>query len=67
MKIDQSDFETLSTELMKDKPNQKIVRNIMLKYKITHGSSPVEQMGALLEHLNSASLQLKKEIKSKDL
>jgi hypothetical protein len=63
----EKDLEILSAELMKDKPNQKLVREIMLKYKITHGPSQVEQMGALLEHLNSTSMALKKDLKLKDL
>jgi hypothetical protein len=56
------EYQTLVDELMKDRPNQDLIRKLMLKQGIAYTPDPISQMSLVLQSLSQMSLKTKDSI-----
>lgn len=63
--ISNSNLQLLIDELIKDHPNQKLVKKIMIDSGIPYSSDPITQMGQVLTVMNNDPVVDKRHTKNK--
>lgn len=53
------EYEVLVQELMKDRPDQNLVRRLMLKQGLPYTPDPIEQMSVILKAMEQPKTKIK--------
>lgn len=58
-RLSTAEYEVLVQELMKDRPDQTLVRRLMLKQGLTYTSDPIRQMSLILKAMGKPNNKTK--------
>jgi precorrin isomerase len=56
MQINSGELEKLISELMKEKPDQEMVKTLMIKHGIHYSQDPFQQMNEVLQYMNQKEI-----------